>query len=117
MDRAHSLPFDRMVPPRDLCLWVVPLSPSLETGPYLCIFCPFIGFLGFAANKWHNAGTPGRLDWGEQVIVITGGSSGIGALLANTLALRHCTVAVLDTHPIETESSQPFWFSFVLPHQ
>ncbi|KIM26278.1 hypothetical protein M408DRAFT_313662 [Serendipita vermifera MAFF 305830] len=61
-------------------------------------------FVGFAANKWRNAGTPGRLDWGEQVIVITGGASGIGALLANTLALRHCTVAVLDLKPIETEN-------------
>jgi len=60
--------------------------------------------VSFVANKWRNAGTPGRLDWGEQVIVITGGSSGIGALLANTLALRQCTVAVLDIHPIETDN-------------
>jgi NAD(P)-dependent dehydrogenase (short-subunit alcohol dehydrogenase family) len=46
--------------------------------------------------------------------VITGGSSGIGALLANTLALRHCTVAVLDTHPIETENRTAFHIVTVL---
>lgn len=61
------------------------------------------GSSGYLSNKWRNNGTPGRLDWGEQVILITGGSSGIGALLANTLAVRHCTVAVLDLHPIDSD--------------
>ncbi|KAG8805586.1 hypothetical protein FRC17_005446 [Serendipita sp. 399] len=63
-----------------------------------------IWFLRFVANKWRNAGTPGKLDWGDQVIVITGGSSGVGALLAETLAMRQCTVAVLDLKPIDTEN-------------
>jgi hypothetical protein len=66
------------------------------------------GLVGFVANKWRNSGIPGYLDWGEQVIVITGGSSGIGALLASTFALRHCTVAVLDINPIETDNCQFF---------
>lgn len=68
------------------------------------LICCYVGLTHFVANKWRNAGTPGQLDWGEQVIVITGGSSGIGALLANTLALRQCTVAVLDLKPIETDN-------------
>jgi len=55
-------------------------------------------------NKYRNRGTPGRLDWGDQIILITGGSSGIGCLLANTLAIRHVTVIVLDVIPIETEN-------------
>ncbi|EGO02038.1 hypothetical protein SERLA73DRAFT_177744 [Serpula lacrymans var. lacrymans S7.3] len=44
------------------------------------------------------------LDWSEQIIVVTGGSSGIGELLANTLAVRNVTVVVLDVKPIITEN-------------
>jgi len=44
------------------------------------------------------------LDWSEQVVVITGGASGIGELLANTLAVRNVTVVVLDVKPIVTEN-------------
>ena len=47
---------------------------------------------------------PPRLDWSEQVVVLTGGSSGIGELLANTLAVRNVTVVVLDIKPIITEN-------------
>ena len=66
---------------------------------------------------------PGPLDWGEQIVVVTGGktscvstlsrrlcsiilsgSSGIGELVANTLAVRNVTVVVLDVKPIVTEN-------------
>ncbi|KZW04335.1 retinal short-chain dehydrogenase/reductase [Exidia glandulosa HHB12029] len=47
---------------------------------------------------------PERIDWGEQIIVITGGSSGIGELLANTFAVRNVTVCVLDVNEIESEN-------------
>ncbi|VDC06189.1 unnamed protein product [Peniophora sp. CBMAI 1063] len=48
--------------------------------------------------------SPGALDWGEQIVVVTGGSSGIGELIANTLAVRNVTVVVLDVKPIVTEN-------------
>lgn len=62
------------------------------------------------------------MNWGEQIIVVTGGtsryilflfanrdrhllgSSGIGELIANTLAVRNVTVVVLDIKPIITEN-------------
>jgi len=47
---------------------------------------------------------PPTLDWSEQIVVITGGASGIGELLANTLAVRNVTVVVLDVNPIVTEN-------------
>ena len=70
--------------------------------------------------------SPKRLDWGEQIVVITGGThvsspgtttealthitgaSGIGELIANTLAVRNVTTVVLDVNPIESENCAQF---------
>ncbi|ESK95152.1 retinal short-chain dehydrogenase reductase [Moniliophthora roreri MCA 2997] len=70
----------------------------------LCIF-----WLGkWCSRLWRNQGNllfaPKRFDWGEQIVIITGGSSGIGELLANTLAVRNVTVVVLDIKPIVSEN-------------
>ncbi|KAK7060386.1 hypothetical protein VNI00_001151 [Paramarasmius palmivorus] len=60
------------------------------------------------SRLWRNQGSlffaPKRFDWGEQIVVITGGSSGVGELLANTLAVRNVTVVVLDIKPIVSEN-------------
>lgn len=72
-----------------------------------------VGICAFWFFKWYsrlyrNQGSllfgPRPLDWGEQIVVVTGGSSGIGELIANTLAVRNVTVIVLDVKPIETEN-------------
>ncbi|EIM85656.1 retinal short-chain dehydrogenase/reductase [Stereum hirsutum FP-91666 SS1] len=82
----------------------------------LPVLVPF-GWVGalaaFWGLKWYsrlyrNQGSllfgPAALDWGEQIVVVTGGSSGIGELIANTLAVRNVTVVVLDVNPIVTEN-------------
>ncbi|KZS97932.1 retinal short-chain dehydrogenase/reductase [Sistotremastrum niveocremeum HHB9708] len=65
-------------------------------------------FAGFVERIYKNNGSllfrGERCDWGEQIVLITGGSSGVGALLANTLAVRNVTVVVLDVVPIVTEN-------------
>lgn len=65
-------------------------------------------FLKWYSRLYRNQGSllfgPPRFDWGEQIVVITGGSSGIGELIANTLAVRNVTVVVLDINPIVTEN-------------
>ncbi|PFH51298.1 hypothetical protein AMATHDRAFT_75026 [Amanita thiersii Skay4041] len=47
---------------------------------------------------------PEKLDWCEQTVLITGGASGVGKLLAHTLAARNVTVVVLDVNPIDTDN-------------
>ncbi|KAF8351653.1 retinal short-chain dehydrogenase reductase [Amanita rubescens] len=64
--------------------------------------------LKWLSKLYRNQGSifssPKPLDWGEQIILITGGSSGIGHLLANTLAVRNVAVVVLDVEPLVTEN-------------
>jgi len=85
--------------------WTAPVVVS--SGIYLVGLCLF-WTLKFFSNFWRNGHSlilrPERFDWGEQIVVVTGGASGIGSLLANTLAVRNVTVIVLDVNPIETEN-------------
>ncbi|KAI0700718.1 retinal short-chain dehydrogenase/reductase [Cytidiella melzeri] len=64
--------------------------------------------LKWCSRLYRNQGSllfgPGPFDWGEQIVVVTGGASGVGELIANTLAVRNVTVAVLDVNPIVTEN-------------
>ncbi|KAF5333603.1 hypothetical protein D9611_002507 [Ephemerocybe angulata] len=65
-------------------------------------------FIRWYSRLYRNQGSlligPPRFDWGDQIIIVTGGSSGVGELLANTLAVRNVTVIVLDVKPIVTEN-------------
>jgi len=71
---------------------------------YLLLVC-LLWIFNWSSKTWRNLGGPGgRLDWGEQIVLITGGASGIGSLLANTLAVRNVVVVVLDVKPIVTEN-------------
>ncbi|KAG0223266.1 hypothetical protein BGW42_006001 [Actinomortierella wolfii] len=49
-----------------------------------------------------NGGKRSKIDWGEEVVLITGGASGIGLMLAEALAIRQIEVVVLDAKPLET---------------
>ncbi|KAF9534682.1 retinal short-chain dehydrogenase/reductase [Crepidotus variabilis] len=65
-------------------------------------------FVRWYSKLYRNQGSllfrPRPLDWSDQIVILTGGSSGIGELLANTLAVRSVTVVVLDVKPIVTEN-------------
>jgi len=79
-----------------------------SAGAYFA-FVAALALIRWSSVRWRNGGTwllmPPRLDWGEQIVVITGGSSGVGQLLAETFAVRNVTVVVLDVNPIITENS------------
>lgn len=54
-----------------------------------------------AVNRRIAHGAPREVDLGEEVIVITGGASGLGMLVAEVYGMRGATVAVLDVNDME----------------
>ncbi|KAF8342260.1 retinal short-chain dehydrogenase/reductase [Cantharellus anzutake] len=64
--------------------------------------------LRFISKLWRNGGSllyqSARTSWENQIVLITGGASGTGELLANTLAVRNVDVVVLDVNPIVSEN-------------
>ncbi|KAH0839835.1 retinal short-chain dehydrogenase reductase [Lanmaoa asiatica] len=84
------------------------LTPAvINSACYCAIVCVF-WLLKWLSTLYRNQGSlllaPEPLDWSEQIVLITGGSSGMGELLANTLAVRNVNVVVLDIKPIQTEN-------------
>ncbi|KAM9881163.1 hypothetical protein VD0002_g1328 [Verticillium dahliae] len=51
-------------------------------------------------------GPPRHVDLADEVIVITGGASGLGLLLAEVYGMRGATVAVLDPRPMENGAAR-----------
>ncbi|KAJ9620158.1 hypothetical protein H2203_007923 [Taxawa tesnikishii (nom. ined.)] len=88
--------------------WMLPLSLRAQATPYAHL--SFVLATGYAAlitlfsilnaiNKRIAYGVPRELNWDDEVVVITGGSSGLGRVIANTYGMRGVTVAVLDVKP------------------
>ncbi|KAJ3769956.1 retinal short-chain dehydrogenase reductase [Lentinula raphanica] len=83
------------------------------SGGYYVLLCLY--WLGdWLSTLYRNQGnllySPPRFDWGEQIVVVTGGASGVGELLANTLAVRNVTVVVLDVNPIVSENHNIIYY-------
>ncbi|KAN0097551.1 hypothetical protein V8E55_001997 [Tylopilus felleus] len=84
------------------------LTPAVvNSACYCAVVCAF-WLLRWLSTLYRNQRNllfaPEPLDWSDQIVLITGGSSGIGELLANTLAVRNVNVVVLDIKPIQTEN-------------
>lgn len=60
-----------------------------------------LGWAAAAANRRLAHGRPRSVDLGEEVIVITGGASGLGMLVAEVYGMRGATVAVLDVRDMD----------------
>jgi NAD(P)-dependent dehydrogenase (short-subunit alcohol dehydrogenase family) len=58
-------------------------------------------WIAAAINSRVAYGLPREVDLSEEVIVITGGASGLGLLIAEVYGMRGATVAVLDVNDME----------------
>ncbi|KAK1810203.1 hypothetical protein LTR12_015436 [Friedmanniomyces endolithicus] len=93
--------------------WLIPLCQRAVGAPYdsfnftaTCIYASLVTLvwvLGFL-NQRIAYGLPRELDWDEEVVVITGGASGLGKILAEMYGMRGASVAVLDVRDPEEES-------------
>jgi len=88
--------------------WMIPLSLRAQATPYhhlsFQISTAYASFLTIVYvlslfDKRVAYGLPRSLDLSEEVIVITGGASGLGLVIADFYAMRGATVAVLDVKP------------------
>lgn len=90
--------------------WMVPLCmraqamPWTHTAMHISLgYASFLTMLYFlnVLNKQIAYSKPRKVDLAEEVIVVTGGASGLGLLIAEVYGMRGATVAVLDIQELE----------------
>lgn len=90
--------------------WLIPLCLRAQTTKWEAP--PMVGAIAWAVvvtlawmanmvNQRIAHGLPREVDLSEEVIVITGGASGLGMLVAEVYGMRGATVAVLDVNEME----------------
>ncbi|CAG8655896.1 11322_t:CDS:2, partial [Paraglomus occultum] len=70
----------------------------------------FVWFLGYMTKVWRNGTKSRKLDWDDEIVLITGGARGIGLLLAETLSIRNVTIVVLDIRKPEIDHPNIVFF-------
>ncbi|KAK7977472.1 hypothetical protein PG996_003527 [Apiospora saccharicola] len=88
--RAEHMEFDAM-PMRVTIAWA---------------FCVTMVWMGNMMSHKIAYGMPREVDLSEDVIVITGGASGLGLLIAEVYGMRGATVAVLDKADLEATDAR-----------
>jgi len=90
--------------------WIIPLCFRAQNLPWdapktlaAIVWASFISLCWVAnvVNQRIAYGLPREVDLSEEVIVITGGASGLGLLIAEVYGMRGATVAVLDVEEME----------------
>jgi hypothetical protein len=90
--------------------WIVPLCFRAQNmfwdAPPMLVSIAWAAFVSLcwifgAINNRLAFGMPREVDLSEEVIVITGGASGLGLLIAEVYGMRGATVAVLDVVEME----------------
>lgn len=95
--------------------WIIPLCfraehQAWDTRPMVVsiAWATFVTLLWMGNVLSHKIayGMHREVDLNEEVIVITGGASGLGLLIAEVYGMRGATVAVLDTKPLESTEAR-----------
>jgi hypothetical protein len=90
--------------------WIIPLCFRAQTMDWtatpMLVSIAWATFITIcwmlsAINNRMAFGLPREVDLSEEVIVITGGASGLGMLVAEVYGMRGATVAVLDVNEME----------------
>lgn len=90
--------------------WIIPLCFRAQTmewhAPPMLVSIAWAAFISLCwiagyINDRLAFGLPREVDLSEEVIVITGGASGLGMLVAEVYGMRGATVAVLDVVDME----------------
>lgn len=90
--------------------WLVPLCFRAQAMPWdaykmkvVIVYAVLvsIGWILGVVNRRLAYGLPRHVDLSEEVIVVTGGASGLGLLIAEVYGMRGATVAVLDVAELE----------------
>ncbi|CAK4032538.1 short-chain dehydrogenase reductase family [Lecanosticta acicola] len=93
--------------------WIVPLCLRAVQAPYdstefvsACVYASCITLLWMLSivNNRVAYGLPREMDWDEEVVVITGGASGLGKTMAEMYGMRGASVAIIDIAKPEKES-------------
>lgn len=88
--------------------WMIPLSLRAQVTPYShwsfqlsAVYASFLTLFYFLSvlNTRIAYGNPRPVDPSDEIIVITGGASGLGLVIAEFYAMRGSTVAVVDIQP------------------
>ena len=89
-----------------LCLRSLSYSYSHPHFQYACVYATCVSTLALLRilDKRLAWGPPRKLNWDEEVVVITGGAGGLGKVLAETYGMRGVSVAVLDIREPEEQS-------------
>lgn len=93
--------------------WLIPLCLRSLAYPavhpyirYTCIYAAAVTV--FALLRYLDRilawGTPRKINWDDEVVVITGGSGGLGRVMAEMFSMKGVSVALLDVRPPEGES-------------
>ncbi|EQB44399.1 Protein dhs-3 [Colletotrichum sp. SAR11_59] len=99
--------------------WIIPLCFRAQALPYdapqmiaSIAWATFITLCWMAGiiNQRVAYGLPREVDLSEEVIVITGGASGLGLLIAEVYGMRGATVAVLDVNEMENGEARGVTF-------
>lgn len=85
--------------------WLIPLCLRAVSAPYestqfiaTSVYASLVTLVWVLSvvNKRMAYGLPREVDWDEEIVVVTGGASGLGRIIAETYSMRGASVAVLD---------------------
>jgi hypothetical protein len=99
--------------------WLIPLClrartvrweapPMVAAVAWACLVS--LARLAGMANQRLAHGAPREVDLGEEVIVVTGGASGLGLLVAEVYGMRGASVAVLDVNEMDNGEARGVTF-------